>query len=66
MQETAKRGVLGGPSFFFCAQHTDADVQQALKAIGETMVVMRKALDSGDPESFLECPVRQVGFRRLV
>lgn len=66
MQETAKRGLFGGPGHFFCLQHTEADLQRGLNAIGEALAVIRKALDEGDISKFLECPVRQSGFRRLV
>jgi glutamate-1-semialdehyde 2,1-aminomutase len=66
MQETAKRGLFGGPGHFFCLQHTDADLRKALDVIGEALTTVRKALDDGDISKFLECPVRQSGFRRLV
>lgn len=66
MQETAKRGLFGGPGHFFCVQHTEADLKAALEIIGEVLTVLRKALDEGDIAKFLECPVRQSGFRRLV
>ena len=66
LQETAKRGVLGGPGFFFCEQHSEADLDQALAKIGEALDVLRKAMDDGDPVKYLECPVKQLGFRRLV
>lgn len=66
MQETAKRGFFGGPGHFFCLQHTEADLSAALKTIGEALITIRKALDDGDIVKFLECPVRQSGFRQLV
>jgi glutamate-1-semialdehyde 2,1-aminomutase len=66
MQETAKRGLIGGPSHFFCATHTDEDLRIALQAIGEAFLSVRRALDEGDVLKYLECPVRQSGFRRMV
>ncbi len=50
----------------FCMQHSQADLDQALERIGEALVVVGKALDEGDPVKYLECPVKQSGFRRLV
>jgi len=66
MQETAKRGLFGGPGHFFCLQHTQADLAAAVEIIGAALTTIRKALDEGDISKYLECPVRQSGFRRLV
>jgi glutamate-1-semialdehyde 2,1-aminomutase len=66
MQETAKRGLFGGPGHFFCLQHTQGDLAAAVDIIGAALTVIRKALDAGDIPKYLECPVRQSGFRRLV
>jgi len=66
MQETAKRGLFGGPGHFFCLQHTQSDLAAAVDIIGAALAVIRKALDEGDIPKYLECPVRQSGFRRLV
>ena len=66
MQETALRGVFGGPVFYFCVDHSDNEITQALATLGEVMVILRKALDDGNVQRFLRCPVRQSGFRRLV
>lgn len=66
MQETAKRGLVGGPSHFFCYTHTEADLRCALRAIGGAFLLIRRALDEGDIVKHLECPVRQSGFRRMV
>jgi glutamate-1-semialdehyde 2,1-aminomutase len=66
MQETAKRGLFGGPGHFFCLQHTQNDVQAAVEIIGAALTMIRKALADGDVSKYLECPVRQSGFRRLV
>jgi len=66
MQETARRGLFGGPGHFFCLQHTQGDLAAAVDIIGAALTVIRKALDEGDISKYLECPVRQSGFRRLV
>ena len=66
LQETAKRGLIGGPGFMFCIQHSQADLNQALERIGDALTVVGKALEEGDPVKYLECPVKQSGFRRLV
>jgi hypothetical protein len=66
MQETAKRGLFGGPGHFFCLQHTEGDLAAAVEIIGAALTTIRKALDEGDIPKYLECPVRQSGFRRLV
>ena len=66
MQETAKRGFFGGPGHFFCLQHTQSDLAAAMEIIGAALTTIRKALDEGDIPRYLECPVRQSGFRRLV
>ena len=66
MQETAKRGLYGGPGLHFCFRHTETDLEQGLEILRAVMTVFRKALDDGDIIKFLECPVRQSSFRRLV
>ena len=66
MQETAKRGLFGGPGHFFCFQHTQSDLAAVVEIIGAALATIRKALDEGDISKYLECPVRQSGFRRLV
>ena len=66
MQEAAKRGLFGGPGHFFCLQHTQSDLAAVVEIIGAALATIRKALDEGDISKYLECPVRQSGFRRLV
>jgi glutamate-1-semialdehyde 2,1-aminomutase len=66
LQEVARRGQEGGPWHYFCLRHTEQDLKRGLEIMGETMSVIRKALDDGDVLKYLECPVRQSGFRRLV
>ncbi len=64
MQETAKRGLIGGPGHFFCLTHDQRDLDGALEAIGHAFTAIRRALDEGDVRKYLECPVRQSGFRQ--
>jgi len=66
MQETAKRGLYGGPGYSFCFRHTEADLECGLEILRAVFAMLRKALDDGDIVKFLECPVRQSSFRRLV
>jgi glutamate-1-semialdehyde 2,1-aminomutase len=66
MQETAKRGIVGGPGHFFCYTHTESDLRCGLEGIGEALTIIARALQDGDILRYLECPVRQSGFRRMV
>ncbi len=66
IQEMAKRGVFALAVNYFCVDHSEEDLSLVLDAADQTLGVMRKALESGNVASFLECPVRQAGFRRLV
>jgi glutamate-1-semialdehyde aminotransferase len=66
LQETHKRGLFGASAHFFCSTHTDRDLRCAHEALGQALLAIRKALDDGDVVKFLECPVRQSGFRRMV
>ncbi len=66
MQETARNGLYGGPGHAFCYEHSESDAKQALEAIGAAFSVISKAIREGDILKFLECPVKQSSFRRLV
>lgn len=46
LQETIKRGLLM-PSLVVSYSHTDEDVEHTIQAIGEALIVYRKALDEG-------------------
>ncbi len=54
MQECVKRGILLGWSIFPCYSHTDADIEETLNVFEDAMKVYRKALDSGNPASYME------------
>ena len=66
MQETTRRNLFGGLGFYFCYQHTREDLEATLSILSETFAILNKALREGAIEKYLECPVRQSGFRRLV
>lgn len=54
MQECVKRGVLLGWHIFPCYSHTDEDVDFTLNVFEDAMKVYKKALNSGNPASFME------------
>jgi glutamate-1-semialdehyde aminotransferase len=66
MQETARRGVYSGPGGVFCYEHTEEDLRRGLEIAGHAIEAIAKAVADGDPRKFLEVPVRQSGFKRLV
>jgi len=66
IQEMAKRGIHCLAGFKACLAHTNEDIRQTAEAGEETFGVIRKALESGSVDDFLECEIRQDPFRRLV
>lgn len=66
MQEMVARGIYVSGVVYTCFTHTDKDVDSVLAAADETFSIIKKALDANDVDTMLKCPVRQVGFRRLV
>lgn len=54
MQECVKRGVLLGWHIFPCYSHTNEDVDFTLNVFEDAMKVYKRALDSGNPASFME------------
>ena len=62
LQEMIKRGVLG-PSFVVSYAHSDDDIDRTIDAIGEALVVYRKALEGGVEKYLVGRPVQPV-FRR--
>ena len=54
MQECAKRGVLLGWSIFPCYTHTQEDLDVTLNVFEDAMRVYKKALESGNPASYME------------
>jgi glutamate-1-semialdehyde 2,1-aminomutase len=66
IQEMAKRGSHGYASFYLNAAQGISELEQANSAARETLIILRRAIDSGNAESFLKCPRQQDAFRRLV
>ena len=66
IQEMAKRGCHGYPSFYLNAAQGDAEVEQTLQAAGESFALIAEGLDRGNVDELLECKLRQDAFRRLV
>ena len=66
IQEMAKRGCHGYASFYLNAAQAAAELDQTTEAAREVFTIILRAIDSGDVESFLECPRQQDAFRRLV
>lgn len=54
LQETVKRGVLFGGPVFISYSHTVEDIERTVQAATEALEVMKKAVRSGRPETFLE------------
>ena len=63
LQQTLRRGLLA-PNFIISYAHSDADVDQTVDAVSESLLVYRKALDEG-VEKYLEGrPIKPV-YRRF-
>jgi glutamate-1-semialdehyde 2,1-aminomutase len=62
LQELIKRGILA-PSFVVSFSHTDDDIDRTVNAIGEALLVYRKALEDGVDRYLVGRPVQPV-FRR--
>ena len=54
MQECVKRGVLLGWHIFPCYSHTKEDLDYTLNVFEDAMKVYKKALESGNPASYME------------
>lgn len=66
IQEMAKRGSHGYASFYLNAAQGTAELEQTTMAAREVFGILRRAIDSGNAETFLECPRQQDAFRRMV
>jgi ferredoxin len=51
---------------YTCFTHTDKDVQTILASADATFGHIKKTLADSAIDASLKCPVRQIGFRRLV
>lgn len=63
-QEAAARGILILVGHNVCAALTDADVEETLAAYDDAFPVLKRALDSGNPRSFLRGAEVQAIFRK--
>ena len=54
LQETVKRGILFGGPVYISFSHTDEDIQQTVEASFEALSVVRKAVDDGDIDKYME------------
>jgi glutamate-1-semialdehyde 2,1-aminomutase len=62
LQEMIQRGILA-PSLVVSYSHSDDDIDRTIDAIGESLVVYRKALEDGVEAYLVGRPVQPV-FRR--
>ena len=66
VQEMAKRGCHGYPSFYLNAAQGDAELEQTTAAARETFAIMKNGLDAGNIGELLEADLSQDVFRRIV
>lgn len=66
IQEMAKRGCHGYPSFYLNAAQGPAEVEQTIDAARETFTILAEAIAEDRVDALLECELRQDAFRRLV
>ncbi len=59
MQEMVKRGFLA-PSLVVSYSHSDADINKTIEAVGEALIVYKKALDEGPEKYLIGRPVKPV------
>lgn len=65
-QQLLKENVLGNFAYYASYAHNQKDFDQYEKAFSKAMKVVGKAIESKDPESFLEGPIAHTGFTRLL
>lgn len=66
VQEMAKRGCHGYPSFYLNAAQGEAELKQTVDAAKEVFPILRETVETGDWENKLECDLRTEAFQRLV
>lgn len=66
IQEMAKRGCHGYPSFYLNGAQGPAEVEQTVASARETFAILQHGIESNTLDQLLECEVRQDSFRRLV
>jgi glutamate-1-semialdehyde 2,1-aminomutase len=66
VQEMAKRGCHGYPSFYLNAAQGAAELEQTAAAASETFTLLAEGLERGTLDNLLESDLQQEAFRRLV
>src|SRR5262249_10252729 len=66
VQEMAKRGCHGYPSFYLNAAQGSAELEQTAAAARETFALLAEGLEQGTLDQLLESDLQQEAFRRLV
>ncbi len=66
MQEMAKRGCHGYPSFYLNGAQGTAEIEQTMSAARETFTILARGLETKSLDQLLECELQQESFRRLV
>ena len=66
VQEMAKRGCHGYPSFYLNAAQGAAELEQTATAARETFTLLAEGLEQGTLDTLLESDLQQEAFRRLV
>ncbi len=65
VQEMLRRGFLACDRFYPTLAHTEKEIEGYLHATKQAFAVLVEAIASGNPEKFLEGPVKMSGFTRL-
>src|SRR5262245_58734347 len=66
VQEMAKRGCHGYPSFYLNGAQGPAELEQTAAAAKEAFTLLAEGLERGSLDQLLECDLQQEAFRRLV
>ena len=66
MQEMARRGCHGYPSFYLNAAQGSAELEQTAAAARETFAIMLRGLEQGTLDDLLQAELQQEAFKRLV
>ena len=66
MQQMIAHGIYVSSVIYPCFTHTHDDVENILSVADKTFEVLAKAIGNNDIDNHLRCPIRQIGFKRLV
>lgn len=66
VQEMAKRGCHGYPSFYMNAAQGPAEIEQTTDAARETFGLIADGIESSRIDDLIECEIREEPFKRLV